>query len=90
MSNFRIPTVLCCHDFFGIFSVRSIGGNDSDWPTPPKMLRLNSSTADVSVTSSGIRDEASLILRGDLDPSDSMCAFLDGEVVLKQDLVKIQ
>jgi hypothetical protein len=43
-----------------------------------------------SVTSSIIREEADQLLRGDLDPSDSMCAFLDGEVVLKQDLVKIQ
>ncbi len=84
------------------FSLRSLGGDDSDWPTPPKMLRLSnpndsvtsSSTANDgnndSVTSSIIREEAEQLLRGDLDPSDSMCAFLDGEVVLKQDLVKIQ
>ena len=39
-----------------------------------------------SVTSSEIRDEADLLLRGDLDPSDSMCAFLDGEIP-KQELV---
>ena len=62
------------------------------------MLRLShhndsvasSSTANDSVTSSIIREEAEQLLRGDLDPSDSMCAFLDGDVVLKQDLVKIQ
>ncbi len=44
-------------------------------------------SANVSATSSEIREEAELLLRGDLDPSESMCAFLDGEVVLKKELV---
>ena len=40
-----------------------------------------------SVTSSEIRDEAELLLRGDLDPSDSMSAFLDGEIPKHHELV---
>jgi len=48
------------------------------------------SSADYSVTSSVIRDEADQLLRGDLNPSDSMCAFLDGAADIKPELVTIQ
>jgi hypothetical protein len=42
------------------------------------------------VASSVIRDEADQLLRGDLNPSDSMCAFLDGAADIKPELVTIQ
>ncbi len=42
------------------------------------------------MTSSVIREEADQLLRGDLNPSDSMCAFLDGAADIKPELVTIQ